>query len=331
MGSFKNTLRFLVLLGVVASLAAPKKKPGGSGKPGDGGDDTGGTPGGRKRPGSSSGSTAEVQKKARTSAENLDPDRPATDPNNPTSDDPGNASDLPRDANGRPIVDRNDKDGLRDLFSQADENGRIPADQLPEGWGYRSDGQLHDENGWPVRNPDKPYTSDREKYFPSGFNQNAHNEMVRRYTAEGAQPDGTTGSFPAGKPKPDSPAVNYRMENGIPVDATTGKPIPRDRLTWQNDRGDNIPYYRTNSKGETVTNLTYDHKTPVVKYWKDEGHSQPWTEREKWYNNPDNLVPMGSKDNSSKSGDAGDGESHRYKDQPPLGPPNGNYTQKGTK
>jgi hypothetical protein len=323
LGAFKNTLRLLVILGVVASLA--KRKPG------KGGDSDSGSSPKRPRGGDGqSGSTAEIQQKAKANAEALDPNRATSDgsdPNDPDGDDPGNPNDLPRDENGRPIVDRDDKDALRDLFALRDENGRIPDDQLPEGWGYRKDGLLHDENGWPVRDPDKPYTSDRDKYFPSGFSQNTHNEMVRRYTAEGAQPDGTTGSFPAGHPKPDSPAVNYRMENGVPVDTATGKPVPRDRLSWEDNDGNPIPYYRTNSKGETVTNLTYDHETPVVEYWNKEGYQQPWTERERWYNDPDNLVPMGSKDNSSKSGESTDGQDYRYKDREPSG----GYTPKGTK
>ncbi|MEU6860759.1 GH-E family nuclease [Glycomyces sp. NPDC046736] len=323
--------RSLVLLAVLGAATLLQKRP----KPGSSDDDSGGSRPKRNK-GGQDASTGDIQRTARSNAEALDVDNPTrndSDPNNRDGDDGANPpGDLPRDENGKPIVDRDDKDGVRSLYDQRNEDGTWPSDvDLPEGWGVRSDGLIHDENGYPVRDPDKPYTSDRDKYFPSGFSQDTHNAMVRGYTSEGGQPDGTTGTLEGGRPKPDSPELRYEVRDGVPVDPETGKPIPRDRLTWHDADGNEIDYYRTNSKGETVTNVTYDHETPVVEYWNKEGYKQSWDERQRWYNDPENLSPMPSKDNSSKSGEATDGETYRYKDQEPLGPPHGNYTPKGTK
>ncbi|SDK50138.1 HNH/ENDO VII superfamily nuclease with conserved GHE residues [Glycomyces sambucus] len=336
MGAFKQTLKVLVVLGVIAALG--KRKPGN----GNGNDGDSARPAKRPRGGGESSSTADIQQKAEDNATKLDPDQSSTDgsdPADPRADDPDDQGGPRRDDDGNVVADRNDKDSVRALYSQKDENGKFPPDaEFPPGWGIRKNNEdpdapdvLHDENGYPVRDPDKPYTSDREKYFPGKFNQEAHDAMVRGYTDQGRQPDGTTGTFNAGHPKPDSPKVDYEVRDGIPVDRATGKPVDRDRLTWRDPEGNKIPYYRENSEGKTVTNLTYDHKTPVVKYWKEEGYRASWEDRETWYNKPENLEPMGSKDNSSKSGDADDGEKHRYKDRAPEGPPNGNYTPKGTR
>ncbi|THV30167.1 hypothetical protein [Glycomyces paridis] len=347
MGAFRNTFRLLAVLVAVSALA-PKPRNRGNGN-GNGDNDTSSTGSKRRRGGGQSESAAQVQKKARTSAEQLDPDnrsggdggdRPSNKDDDSTSND-GERPPLERDENGRPIVDRKDPDQMRQLFDETsrDENGRIPKDELPKGWGYDANGTLHDNRGHKTGHPDEINQSLRNKYYPDGFSTNTHNQMVNRYTREGSQPEGSTGTIPGGR-GPDgkqpadgwknTPPINYRVENGVPVDTATGRPVPRDRLTWSGDPGNpnspNVDYYRENSDGKVVTNLQYDHNKPAAQHWNEDGYKQSYDERQKWYDNADNLRPMDSKENAGKGSADGEGSRWRYDQTKPS--PSEGYTAK---
>lgn len=345
MRPFGNTLRFLALFAIAAALMAKPK--------GGGGDNDSGSGGGpkRKHGGGSSDSVGQVQKKARTSAEQLDPDSASSNDTDPNKDsdgdgDPTNDNDtrepLPRDENGRPIVDRRDPDQMRQLFEESsrDENGRIPQDELPKGWGYDENGVMHDNRGHKTGDPDQINQSLRSKYFPDGFTQKTHDSMVRDYTSEARNNDGqvhetTQNQVPNGKipsdGTSDAPPVKYKVVDGVPyvVDQDgnpTSQRVDRNRLTWHEDKDHNnpIPYYRENSDGKTVTNVQYDHHQSAAEYWNKGGYDKPYDERAEWYNNPDNLNPMGSKENGGKGSIDENGERYRYDKQQP-GP---NYTPK---
>jgi hypothetical protein len=248
---------------------------------------------------------------------------------------------LNRDEDGRPVVERDengkhDPDDLRELYEDRDpETGKIPEDKLPEGWGYDKNGTLHDENGWKVAHPDEKNQSLRNKYYPDGFSPETHREMIRTYTAEGRQPEGTTGTIPAAQvPDGKQPApgwrtadpIDYEIRNGVPVDTATNNPVPRERLTWSTDtEGNNpLPYYRENSNGEVVTNLQYDHNTPAAQHWNEHGYNQTYEQRAEWFDNHENLTPMGAKENAGKGSESADGERYRYDQQQP----GGGYTAK---
>lgn len=310
---------------------------------GDSGGD-GSTPGNKRRNGGSSESVGQVQKKAKTSAEQLDPDSGKGDAPRNDSDpgsDPDTADNDPGDGDGRPTVDRNNPDDLRELYEHRDpETGRIPEDKLPEGWGYDKNGVLHDENGHKVGHPDEVAQSWRSKYFPDGFRQSTHDAMIEEHTVEGNHPEGyretlppdrgPNGKIPADE-WTDRPALTYEIKNGIPyvVDENgevTNQRVDRSRLTWLDEEDNPIPYYRENSEGKVVTNLQYDHQTPAAQYWNEEGYKQSWEDRQEWYNDPNNLTPMGSQENAGK-GSLGEGDRRwKYDDRKPD--PDAGYTPK---
>jgi hypothetical protein len=136
-------------------------------------------------------------------------------------------------------------------------------------------GHYRDADG-NVRGPDGRYATDpyapprphnRDSEYRDGYRQSTHDEMAARYTDEG------------------------QAQGGVPRDAA-GNRIPRDQLTWRDERGRVIPYDQ----------LTYDHHTPVVEHWNTEGHNTSRSDRNDWYNDPDNLRPMSRSQNSSEGG-----------------------------
>ncbi|MEV3938322.1 hypothetical protein AB0K52_20390 [Glycomyces sp. NPDC049804] len=271
------------------------------------------------------------------------PDTDTTTPPPDRTDDDGDGDErqpLPRDEDGRPIIERDennkhDPDDLRELYEDRDpETGRIPEDKLPEKWGYDSNGTLHDENGWKVAHPDERNQSLRTKYYPDGFSPETHQKMIQTYTVEGRKSEGETGTIPAaqvpdGKQPADgwktAPPIDYEVRDGVPVDTSTGKPVPRERLTWSSDaEGNNpVPYYRENSNGQVVTNLQYDHNTPAAQHWHEHGHDMPYDKRAEWFDNPENLTPMGAKENAGKGAESSSGERYTYSKTP-----GDNYTAK---
>jgi len=143
--------------------------------------------------------------------------------------------------------------------------------QLPPGYTRDADGNVHGPDGRYANDPfapPRPHTRDAE--YPPGYRQSTHDEMVRRYTLEGQAID------------------------GVPRDAN-GNRIPRDQLTWVDDQGREIEFDADNP-------ITYDHVPPVVEHWNTEGHNAPRGDRNDWYNDPDHLVPMTRRDNSSAGG-----------------------------
>lgn len=61
---------------------------------------------------------------------------------------------------------------------------------------------------------------------------------------------------------------------------------------WLDEQGSVIPR----------DELTYDHAPPVVDHWNSSGYNSSRAARNDYYNDPDNLVPMGRGPNFSAGG-----------------------------
>lgn len=127
---------------------------------------------------------------------------------------------------------------------------------------------VRDALGQFARDPNAPPTiHNRDSEFPSGYRESTHDAMAANWTDQG------------------------RAQGGVPVDAN-GVPLPHDQLTWRDGLGQEVPYDQ----------LTYEHIDPVVEHWNSTGYDTDRGARNDWYNNPDNLVPMTKKENSSGGG-----------------------------
>lgn len=141
----------------------------------------------------------------------------------------------------------------------------VTGQPLPPGYRYAPNGRLQGPDGRWANDPTAPPTAhNRETEYPSGYRQPTHDAMTRQYTEEG------------------------QLAGGPPRHPVTGERIPRDQLTWYDRRGRPVP----------ADELTYEHHRPVVQHWNDEGRFTSRSERNDWYNNPDNLSPMSRSENS---------------------------------
>lgn len=136
--------------------------------------------------------------------------------------------------------------------------------------------------------------------------------MSIRHTDEGKAHKEAHDADPQNVPKP--PPVR--------ADAGKGEPLKRDEMTWRDEKGNEIPFYKEDadgnrekdSLGRDKVNLTYDHDPPMVQRYNEEpdsGFNQNQQQRNDDFNDVDKLQPMGQRENSSKSGGAVDDGARR--------------------
>jgi hypothetical protein len=173
------------------------------------------------------------------------------------------------------------QDGIQDVATRGrsggaeDESTYTPAadgadSDLPPGYTRDDEGNLRGPDGRYASDPNRiPPAYNRDSQYPGGYRQSTHDEMIIRYTDEGS------------------------ALGAVPRDAN-GDRIPRSQLTWRDQYGEIID--------DPGTNLTYEHRTPVVEHWNTQGYNQSRPERIDFYNDLDNLVPMHRSENSSGGG-----------------------------
>ena len=130
------------------------------------------------------------------------------------------------------------------------------------------------------------------------------------------------------------------------------EPIPHHELTWRgedNEVIDTTP--RVGPPPRPNGDLTFDHRTPCAQMWVEgadvtvrepdgrpqlgsdgrpvtrtyaPGHNTDYDERRRFYQDPDNIVPMSASENSGKGSEATDpetGDTRRYRyDEAAPGP-----------
>lgn len=190
-------------------------------------------------------------------------------------------------------------------------DGRYYDPNLPPGW-YRKDGRVRDDKGNYAKDPNaSPTTHNRGNQYPHDYSPKTHDTMVQRWTDQGRNPE----------------QYGYHMdENGTLRDAN-GDRVPRDQLTWKDKDGNPVEYYsknpdgsiRTDRLGKPIVNLTYDHKPSIVEHWINHGHDQSAGDRAKYYDDPNNMTPMGRGPNGSDGAtngmsfsDAEPGDNHSW-------------------
>ncbi|MBM2620875.1 hypothetical protein JIG36_35780 [Actinoplanes sp. LDG1-06] len=150
----------------------------------------------------------------------------------------------------------------------------VTGEQLPAGYSYDANGRLHGPDGGYARDPSAPPGAhNRDTEYPGGYRESTHDEMARRYTHEGA----LAGEWP-------------RMPDG--------RRMPREDMTWFDENGEEIDV----PPGDDIT---YDHRTPTVVDWNENGRNNDRQYRIDWYNNVDNLRPQLRSENSSAGAQLG--------------------------
>lgn len=172
------------------------------------------------------------------------------------------------------------RNGLGNLRISRTRKGTVPPAQRPSRKA-KTDANTHIAQLAQIDNAGTKYN--RKTEYPTNYDKDTHNNMALNWTKEGK----------SGQIKIDA--------NGDLVDAK-GNPVSRDQLSWFDAKGNKIDFYGSSKSGNQLTNLTYEHKTPVVDHWNTIGHNSDRRTRDAFYNDWTDMEAMGRSDNSSGGG-----------------------------
>ena len=134
-----------------------------------------------------------------------------------------------------------------------------------------SNGRLRDgTTGKPKHDPNAPSRHSRNSEYPHGYSDKTHGEMAKKYSAEGRDP------------------LQRKDADGWPLDSN-GDKIPRDDLTWYDNRGRKVQ-----------PPVTYDHDPAIVEHWNTKGYDSDRASRSSYYDDHTIMEPMNGPVNSSK-------------------------------